>query len=642
MQPSRSSKLRKRRVTRRGVMLAGIQLGAVGVLGWRMRQLQVVQSDRYRLLAEENRINIRLIAPERGQIYDRGGQLIARNRQNYRVVMIREQAGDVERVLARLARLINLPDDVRAQALKDMLKRSSFLPVTIMQHMTWDDFSRVAANAPSLPGVITEVGLGRDYPLKSDYAHLVGYVGPVSESDLKEMVDPDPLFQIPRFPIGKTGVERTLEETLRGKAGISRIEVNATGRVMRELGRDEATRGQDLQLTIDTKLQEYAQQRLEGQSAAAVVMDVQTGELVAMASTPGFDPNSFVLGISSAEWAGLRDSKYRPLSDKTVSGAYPPGSTFKMMVALAALQEKLIDTKETIFCPGYYDLGGRRFHCWKRGGHGKVNLRKSLEQSCDVYYYEVARRVGIEKIGAMARAMGMGKKFDIPLSAMSPGLIPSKAYKQRVFGRPWSQGDTLNSGIGQGFVLASPIQLAVMAARLATGKAVEPRLIASMNGVPVAGAPAADVGLDPQDLANVRDGMFAVVNSVRGTAYKSRIDDDKNRMAGKTGTSQVLGITQAQRDNGIPEGDAVPWEHRDHALFVCFAPYDNPRFAVSVVIEHGGGGSKAAAPVARDIMMRALYDGEPPLLAYPPAERNRIRAARAAALAASQAAGGNP
>lgn len=632
-----SGRNKEPRITRRGLMLMGAQLGVVGVLGWRMRQLQVVQSDQFRLLAEENRINIRLIAPERGMIFDRDGAVLAQNLQNYRIVMIREQAENVEAVLERLAGLINLSQERRAQVLEDMYQRSPFLPVTVKQHMSWQEFALVSANAPVLPGVIPEVGLVRNYPFSESLAHVTGYVGPVSEADLAKMENPDPLFQIPRFPIGKTGVERTMENRLRGTAGIKRIEVNATGRVMRELGRDEAKPGQDIQLTIDTALQDYALKRLADQSAAVVVMDVRNGDLLAMASAPSFNPNSFVLGISTAEWISLRDNEFRPLADKTVSGAYPPGSTFKMMVAMAALKEGVIDEKETIYCPGYYELGGRRFHCWKRGGHGRIDLKNSLKQSCDVYYYEISKRVGIEKIAGMAREMGLGRKYDIPLSAMTSGLVPNKAYKQRVFDQSWLQGDTLNAGIGQGFVLTSPIQLAVMTARIATGKTIEPNLIQSVDGVPQRRVAPVDMGTNRVHLDHVRGGMYAVVNETRGTAYKTRIEDKANRMAGKTGTAQVRGISKEERESGVLTGDELPWKYRDHALFVCFAPYDNPRYALSVVVEHGGSGSGTAAPIARDIMMRALYGGEPPLSAYPAAERNKIRAGRERARAGAQA-----
>lgn len=630
-------KLQQKKITRRGLLLLSAQAGVIGTLGWRMRQLQVEQVEQYRLLAEENRINIRVIAPERGLIYDRKGVLIADNQQNYRIVMVREQAGNAEEVLNKLARLINLSDERRLRVLDDMYGRKAFVPVTVIEHLSWKEFALVSANSPSLPGVIPEVGLTRNYPFGEEYAHIVGYVGPVSESDLERMDNPDPLFEIPRFPIGKTGVERNLENDLRGSAGTSRIEVNSIGRIMRELSRREGEAGKNVQLTIDTELQQYARERLAEQSAAAVVMDVKNGDILAMASAPSFDSNSFVLGISTTDWNALRDNPYRPLSNKTVSGAYPPGSTFKMVVCLAALEEGVITPEETVYCPGHYELGGRRFHCWKRGGHGRMDLKDSLKQSCDVYYYDVAKRVGIEKIAAMAQRLGLGVKYDLPLPAISGGLVPNKAYKQRTFDQSWLQGDTLNAGIGQGFVLSSPIQLAVMTARLASGNAVEPNLINSVNGLPTEKPEAESMGLPQSFLEHVRNGMFEVVNETRGTAYKSRIEDRSKSMAGKTGTSQVRQITAEERAAGIVENEDLPWERRDHALFVGFAPFDDPKYAISVIVEHGGGGSKYAAPIARDIMMRALYGDSPPLSAYPPAERNKIRAEREAARAALQA-----
>lgn len=628
LQPTKNSRNKQKRITRRGLLLMGGQLSIIGVLGWRMQQLQMKQADQYRLLADENRINIRLLPPERGGIFDRNGAVIAQNRQNYRIIMVREQAGNVEEVLDRLASLIPLSPTRRARALKDMHQRRAFVPVTIIEHLSWEEFALVSANAPALPGVIPEVGLSRHYPFGPNFAHIGGYVGPVSERDIARMDDPDPLFQIPRFPIGKTGVELKYEEALRGFAGISRIEVNSSGRVMRELERKEGETGKTLQLTIDAELQAYTQQRLGNQSASVVVMDVNNGDVLAMASAPSFNPNSFVLGISTREWNGLRENEYRPLSNKSVSGAYPPGSTFKMIVALAALEADLVAPEETVNCPGYYELGGRKFHCWKRGGHGRVDLRNSLKQSCDVYYYDVAKRVGIENIAAMARKLGLGEKYDIPLPAISGGLVPNKAYKQRVFDQGWLQGDTLNAGIGQGFVLSSPIQLAVMTARIATGKSVTPRLVNSIDGVPQAPQGGEDIGIPSSHLADVHRGMFSVVNENRGTAYKSRIADKDKVLAGKTGTSQVRQITTEERAAGIIKNEDLPWERRDHALFVGFAPYDNPRYAISVIVEHGGGGSAVAAPIARDIMLRVQYGETPPLSAYPSAERNKIRAER--------------
>ena len=414
------------RITRRGLMLLGLQLGVIGGLGWRMRHLQVEEHSKYRLMAEENRINMRLIPPARGLLFDRDGVPLAVNRQNYRIVMVREQAGDPEAVLARLAEVIPLPPEDRERALREVMSRSAFVPVVVTEHLSWDDVVRVAANAPVLPGVAPEVGLSRFYPHAQATGHVVGYVGPVSDSDLAKLENPDPVLQIPRFQIGKTGVEQRMEDVLRGEAGNMSIEVSAAGRVMRELGRVEGVEGRDVRLTIDNALQSYAMKRMAGESAAAVVLDVANGDVMALASSPGFDPNSFVFGISSTEWNALMGDEYRPLANKTVSGVYPPGSTFKMVVALAALEAGVMNPGDTVFCGGSTQLGRRRFHCWKRGGHGTVALQKSLSQSCDVYYYEMARRVGADAISAMANRLGLGVRPDLPLQAVTEGLMPRR------------------------------------------------------------------------------------------------------------------------------------------------------------------------------------------------------------------------
>ena len=618
----------QRIISRRGAMLLGVKLSLIAGLGFRMRQLQVAEADTYRLLAEENRINIRLIPPARGLIFDRNGTALAENRQNYRVTVVREQAGDVEKVLDDLAKLIPLSPERREKALKEIRQRSAFVPVAITEHLTWEEISRVAANAPALPGVFPEVGLTRHYPKPLATAHVVGYVGPVSDNDLKRIEQPDPLLQIPDFQIGKTGVEIRQEDGLRGGAGSSRIEVNASGRVMRELERNEGTKGTDMHLTLDSALQEYALERMDGESSAAVVLDIKTGEILVSASSPSFDANSFVFGISVPDWNALLNDPYRPLSNKAVSGAYPPGSTFKMVVALAALEAGVVTPKSTVWCPGHYQLGNRRFHCWRRGGHGHVNLRDSLKSSCDVYYYDTAREVGIEKITEMANRLGIGIKYDLPMPAISAGLTPTMAWKKRTYDESWLVGDTLNSGIGQGYMLATPLQLAVMTARIASGRNVMPTLVRAMDGRPMARPEAPSLGISDYALNQVRDGMDHVVNNRRGTAYRSRIAADDLKMAGKTGTSQVRIITAEERARGVFKNEDLPWERRDHALFVCYAPYDDPRYAVSVVVEHGGGGSRAAAPVARDIMLRTLYGPEPPLAAYPAGERDAIRQER--------------
>lgn len=622
--PNALSTRNHRRLTRRALLIGTAQFALMGGLALRMRSLQIEQSEEYRLLAEENRINIRLLPPARGLIYDRDGRIIADNEQNYRIVLIREDAGDVDQVLEKLGSLITLDPDRIEKAREEMARRSPFVPVTVAERVTWDEIARVTVNAPALPGVLPEVGLSRHYPLGSDLAHVVGYVGPVSDYDLNRIDDQDPLLQIPRFQIGKTGVENKLESALRGSAGTQQIEVNALGRVMRELERREGNPGADIQLTIDSRLQSYVEARLEGESASTIVMDVETGDLLACASAPSFDPNLFVRGISVPDWNALNEDPYRPLAAKAVQGTYPPGSTFKMITALAAYEEGLIDPEETVFCGGYVEVSGNRFHCWKPGGHGNINLHESLKQSCDTFYYEICQRVGIEKISEMAKRFGLGIQHEIPLSAVAAGLAPDRDWKMRVRGTQWRVGDTVNVSIGQGDVLASPLQLAVMTARLATGRSVTPRLIHSVDGIETPSGRGAPMGINENALRRIRAALDDVSNHNRGTAYASRITDSEMRLAGKTGTSQVRRITQAERDAGISANEDLPWERRDHALFVSFAPFDNPRFAVAVVVEHGGSGSGAAAPIARDVMLQALHDGPPPLSSYPSSVRSRI------------------
>lgn len=607
------------KLSRRAALLGGVQLLVMGALAVRMRHLQVDQADQFRMLAEENRINIRLIPPVRGEIFDRNGMQLAKNVPSYRIVMVREDAGDFRTVMLRVADLIKLTPEKTERALQELSENSAhFLPVTIAEDVSWDAVSAISVNAPALPGVSPEVGSTRVYPRGSDFAHVVGRVGRVSTKDLEALESPDAVLRIPRFQIGKINVEAREETILRGVAGTRQVEVNATGRVMRELERREGQSGADVQLTIDARLQNYVQARLSGESAAVVILDCEKGDIIANCSAPSYDPNLFIGGIRSKDYDPLLNNKYRPLVNKTVQGAYPPGSTFKMMTAMAAIEAGIIGPDDTVYCPGYLEIGGRRFHCWKRGGHGRVDLETSLKSSCDVYYYDLALKVGIEKISAMANRFGLGIKYDLALSSVNSGLTPTKEWKLRQRGESWVIGDTVNAAIGQGFMLATPMQLAVMTARIATGREVTPRLIKSVNGIepPVKGNEPLD--MRESNLGRMRKSMHAVVNDRRGTAYRSRIIAEGMRMAGKTGTSQVRSV--------VVDNNEVPWEQRDHALFVCFAPYEAPKYACAVLVEHGGGGSVAAAPIARDVMLQALYEGEPPLEAYPAGDRPRIEA----------------
>lgn len=599
--------------TRRASLISGGMLVLSSALVGRMYFLQVVGRSQYELLADENRISLRLLVPERGDILDRFGRAISINRTDYRIIMIPEQAEDMKATLAALGDIIPISEREYLKIVKASKRQRSFLPISVAENLDWESFARVNVNIPDLPGIQPDVGTTRLYPEKEYVAHLVGYVGAVSEKDLNG----EPLLELPGFKIGKTGMERVLDKKLRGLAGNRKVEVNALGRVIRELSRQDSVAGESFSLTIDLDIQKFAAQRLKDQSGAVVVMDALNGEILALASTPSFDPNDFNFGISQTKWDGLNKDIRKPLTNKAVSGQYPPGSTFKMIVALAALEAGVIRPDEKIFCNGRYRLGNHNFFCWadSKGGHGAMDMVQAIAQSCDVYFYDISRRVGIDKIHDMAKRFGLGERFNIEIPNEARGLIPNERWKNINFDERWQGGETVIAGIGQGYVLATPLQLAVMTARLVNGgKAVKPRILMQEpeNTLPedissdmLAEFPAdipEDINVSQKDLAIVLQGMSAVSNHRRGTAFGHRISDRKGAMGGKTGTSQVRRISTAERATGVRKNKSKQWIERDHALFVGYAPVKNPRFVVSVLIEHGGSGSRAAAPVARDIL----------------------------------------
>ncbi len=594
---------RQKTFTRRAALLGVGKLSLFGALIGRMYYLQVVEADQYRMLAEENRINVRLLPPPRGRILDRFGTELARNRPNFRVLLDPDEAEDIELTVRRLSRLLSLNDGALTRIEREVGRRRPFLTLTLVENLSWNEFAKVNVNLPDLPGVRTDDGERRHYPKGERMAHVVGYVAAFSESELTG----DPLLTLPDFRIGKNGAEKIFERRLRGSAGNSRVEVNAFGREIRELKRQEGEPGRDVVLTVDDDLQRRVAGRLAEESAAAVVLDAHTGEVLAMTSTPSFDPGAFNRGLSAKAWKALRDHPRTPLINKAISGQYPPGSVFKMVVALAALGSGLVGAGQRVFCNGKLKLGNHTFYCWRHryGGHGHVDMREAIEQSCDVYFYETSKRIGIDRIADMARRFGLGEILDIELEGEQPGLVPSKAWKLALTGKPWQQGETLITGIGQGYMLFTPLQAATMTARLATGRAVRPRLLRHVVGD--AGEDAGEapsLGLAARHLEVVREAMDRVVNGRRGTARGARLEGGV-RMAGKTGTSQVRRITKAERSKGGKLAQDTPWEQRDHGLFVAYAPLEAPRYALSLIIEHGGSGAKAAL-VAKDLMSELL------------------------------------
>ena len=604
----RREALRQRLFTRRAAVLAGGQALLLAAISGRMYQLQITESERYAVLADENRISLRLLAPLRARILDRFGIALAENRQNYHLVVVPEQAGDIIATLDALGTLIEVGETDHRRVLREIRRKHSFVPVVVRANLSWDEMARVEVAIPELPGVSIDQGVTRHYPFGETAAHVVGYVAAVSEQEL----DGDPLLELPDFRIGKSGVEKSHDLELRGTAGTSQVEVNAVGRVVGELTRVAGKPGQDAVTSLDMVMQEFVTRRCSAeQSVACVLLDAVTGDVLALVSSPSFDPVPFSMGLTSAMWQELSNDPRKPLSNKAIAGAYPPGSTFKPVVAAAALTSGVLTPETSFTCPGYLKFGNVTFHCWRHGGHGTLRLRDAIKKSCDVFFYETARRVGIDRLAAMARRFGFGGLLGIDIPGERPGLIPSREWKLVTGGSIWSQGETLIAGIGQGAVLATPLQLATMVARLVTGRAVSPRLVRAeglmQRGVDLASRDFPSLDLHARPLALVLDGMNAVVNEQGGTAYGARIQEAGFAMGGKSGTSQVRHISDYERVRGVRKARQIPWKQRDHALFVAFAPVGAPRYVCATVVEHGGssggGGSAVAAPICRDVLL---------------------------------------
>jgi len=595
---------------RRAILLGAFAGLGISALGARLAYLQLFQTQRYEKLAVSNQFNFKLAPAPRGVIVDRNGAVLAANRPNFRLMVARDKGTDTEAMLKTLANFVPLDDARQRRLLRDINHAPKRAPVPVMEDMSWEQFSAINVRAPELPGVTADVGEVRVYPHGGAFAHVIGYVAKVNKDDIDKIPNPDPIMLHPGFRIGKQGVEKALDAELRGRAGAHKVEVDANGReVAHDVDGDiPAVPGDEVQLTLDVDIQNRALEVFGEESGGAVMMDCRTGDILCMTSAPSFDANRFVRGLTGAEYRALSGYERKPLLDKCLTGLYPPGSTFKTMTALAVLMAG-IDPEARVSCGGGMNFGGRYFHCHKRGGHGSQNLNDALKNSCDTYFYSMSLRVGPDRIAQAARAFGLGQTFDIGIPGQKKGIVPDPAWKKRYFSKneaqqPWWPGENLSYAIGQGYLQVNCLQLAVMTARLANSqyKALNPRLIKSVGGKErPRGSDAPDLPFPKEHIDRVRAGMAAVTD-IGGTGYRaSQLGLGDILMAGKTGTAQVRNY-----DKGGSRGKGGTWGLRDHGLFVAFAPIDAPRYAIAVIVQHGMGGSTAAAPRAREIMRTAL------------------------------------
>ncbi|MCA1653164.1 MAG: penicillin-binding protein 2 [Sphingomicrobium sp.] len=579
--------------SRRMMFVGGAQAAFGALLAGRMAWLSVAQNAKYALMSESNRVQLIPVPPRRGWIVDRNGKPIAINRSSFRVDLIPQQIVDRAKLVPALASILKLPPDEVDRINSELDQARGFQPVSVADNIPYEQYATITVRLPELPGVAASRGFARYYPGGSTVGQLVGYVGTANAKEY-EKESKNPLLIIPGVKIGKEGLEKTMEMTLRGQPGGQRVEVTARGKLVKELDPKPDRSGGSVKLTIDSDLHQYAARRIGDQSGSVVVLDVQNGDILAMPSMPSFDPNNFSDGISRNEWKMLSENDHLPLVDKVTESLYPSGSTIKPLMSLALLQAG-INPAEHVFCAGSYRVGNAIFHCDKH--HGSLAMADAIMRSCDIYFYEMARRAGIEVIAPMAKRMGFGEKFDLPFSSQRFGTVPDPEWLMRRYHRKWEIYDTVNMSIGQGNVLVNPLQLAIMAGRIASGREIRPRLIANQRG-----APGAPLQVTPDHLEFVRQAMGGVVNG-GGTAAAAKLPLDNVQMAGKTGTAQVRRISMAERNSGgVRSNESLNWKVRDHSLFVAFAPVENPRYCAAAVIEHGGFGAAVAAPLIRDTM----------------------------------------
>ena len=593
-------------INRRAAIVTIAKAGIFSILAGRLAYLQIAESNNYKILSDKNRITHRLLEPERGIIFDLQGRPIAINKQKYQIVIIREETINIEQSLQNLKSILPNSNIDTEKIIKEINSRKKFIPVSIIDDLSWKDFSKINVNMHKLNGIFSQIGYKRYYPQGESHSHIIGYVSSLN----KDEKETNPLSDLSTAKSGKLGIEKAKDQELRGKLGSKNIEVNANGREIRELDRVNSIKGNYVQLTIDSELQEYCFNRLKGLSGSISVINVKNGDYYALVSAPSYDPNIFSKRISNNDWENLVTNKYKPLINKSISNQYPPGSTIKPFVALAAL-ESGVSHEEKIFCNGKHQIedssmesGYKTFHCWKKEGHGNVNMTEAIKVSCDVYFYQIARRIGIDKIAEVCKRYGMGNNLFHNIYEEKSGIVPNKRWKLENLGSRWMVGETLSAGIGQGYFLTTSAQLSFALAQLINnGIKLFPNLIYEKENKSVYDE---RIIANPSYLKIIKNALDEATNSPGGTSFSSRINGSL-KMAGKTGTSQVRAISLKERELGLIKNKDLPWEKRDHGLFVGYGPTIEPKYAVSVIVEHGGSGSGSAAPIASDIF-KFLFD----------------------------------
>ena len=568
-------------------------------LSTRLYSLQVKDKKKYLTLSDKNRIRESKLPPVRGNFLDFFGNTIAGNNEVYQLHLIPEQVEDFRYVSLRLKQILNLSEREFQKLLKKKNEVKPWDTIVVSDNLNWEQFSRVNNYLYELTGVKSVLSISRIYPYNEDFTHVLGYVSQANEKDIAENNEIKERF-VPGLRVGKTGLEKAFEKELLGVNDIQRFEVNAYGKRINQIELQKGTKGKDIKLTIDKEVQNYCTELLRDKAGSISVMDIYTGEIIAMQSSPSFDPNLFLFGINQDDWQLIRNNPLKPLVNKTISGKYSPGSTIKPIVALSALENGIVDTKFTVKCNGKTEMYGQTYHCWKKKGHGFVDLNNAMKQSCDTYFYEIARRLGVDKLSETADKFGLGQRvFDNLFFNEKKGLVPNTEWKKNALGRGWLLGETIITGIGQGYIQTTPIQLCLMTAQIANGGyKIYPKITTDQNNNEF--DKFEPLFKNQRNIKIVQRSIYSSTNEVMGTSYSSRINDPKYRFAGKTGTAQVKRITEEERELELKTSE-IPYEQRDHALYVAFGPYENPRYAMSIVIEHGGSGSSTAAPIAKKL-----------------------------------------